>query len=170
MVCSFKQMIIYARTRDRHPSFPRKNVYLNNKETNAMAQPFSVFRDPALARFDLPERALLIRLRFCGHLLNNAYYSLKQCRSRHSFAKRLCELWVGPGSLSGPGKTDAQFDPVFAKGLWRVFTTRPRREVTLMILPRSAAMVCNGWLGRTATTTRKDSMRQLTGRCRVQRI
>ena len=45
-----------------------------------MAQPFSVFRDSALARFDLPERALLIRLRFCSHLLTNAYYSLKKCR------------------------------------------------------------------------------------------
>jgi hypothetical protein len=42
-----------------------------------MPQPFSVFRDPALARFDLPERALLIRLRFCSHLLTNVYYSLK---------------------------------------------------------------------------------------------
>lgn len=61
-----------------------------------MAQPFSVFRDTALARFDLPERALLIRLRFCNHLLFNAFHTLKHCRSRRAFIKRLCELWAGP--------------------------------------------------------------------------
>jgi hypothetical protein len=61
-----------------------------------MAQPFSVFRDSALARFDLPERALLIRLRFCKNLLGDAYQTLKNCRCRRSFTKRLCELLVGP--------------------------------------------------------------------------
>ena len=61
-----------------------------------MAQPFSVFRDHALARFDLPERALLIRLRFCGHLLTEAYHGLKRCRSRPAFLKRLQQTWIGP--------------------------------------------------------------------------
>ena len=61
-----------------------------------MAQPFSVFRDHALARFDLPERALLIRLRFCSHLLTEAYHGLKRCRSRPAFLKRLQQTWFGP--------------------------------------------------------------------------
>jgi len=61
-----------------------------------MTQPFSVFRDKALANFDLPERALLIRLRFCSHLLTEAYHGLKRCRSRPAFLKRLQQIWFGP--------------------------------------------------------------------------
>ena len=61
-----------------------------------MSKQFSVFRDPALMRFDLPERALLIRLRYLAHLLHEGYHSLKRCRSAKAFYGRLRQLAGGP--------------------------------------------------------------------------